>query len=235
MRRPLVAITATSRRETPADPERVRLNASYVSAIVRAGGLPVVSPALIGEEADALVNVVDALLLTGGEDIDPALYGAAPHPALARVTLERDTWEIALVRAARARGIPVLGVCRGIQLLNVALGGTLIQDIPSECPGALPHQQDDARSDRTHEITCIPESRLAGIMGQTARVNSMHHQAVASVAGRLAVTATAPDGIIEGVEWPGAEWWCTAVQWHPEELEGADSGLFAAFVGAAAR
>ena len=231
--RPIIAITATMRHESPSDPSRLRLNAAYVDAIARAGGIPLVSPPIEPEAAAAVVAGVHGVLVTGGEDIDPSLFGAPPHPALGRVTRARDAWELAVVREARARGIPVLGVCRGIQVLNVALGGTLIQDIPSECAGALGHDQEGPRADRSHPITCRPHSRLAELMGPAAMVNSMHHQAVAQAAPGLAVTATAPDGVVEGVEWTGEHWWAIGVQWHPEELDGADARLFRALVAAA--
>ena len=231
---PLIAVTATARRETPGEPSRIRLNQAYVDAIAAAGGLPVVVAPLAGELAGALLDSFGGVLLTGGEDIDPALFDAAPHPALGRVTRSRDDWELALAREARRRRMPVLGVCRGIQVLNVALGGTLIQDIPSVAAGALPHEQPGDRARRTHGVACSPGSRLAGILGSSPGVNSMHHQSVATVAPGLTVTAQAPDGIIEGVEWTADAWWAVGVQWHPEELDGADATLFAALVEAAA-
>lgn len=233
MRRPLVAITATSRREAPTDPERLRLNAAYVDAIVRAGGIPVVTPPVAAEFAAALADRVDALLLTGGEDVAPSLFGAEPHPALGRVTPARDVWEIALVHAARQRRMATLGVCRGIQTLNVALGGTLIQDIPSALPDALVHEQPQPRDERTHVATVTPGSRLESLVGAEARVNSMHHQSIADLAPGFTVSAVAPDGVIEAVEWTADAWWCLGVQWHPEELDGADAKLFAALIAAA--
>lgn len=233
MPRPLVAVTATARSETDADPVRVRLNAAYMDAVSRAGGLPIVAPPTDPGAAEELIATVDALLLTGGEDIDPSWYGAVPSPHLGRVTASRDAWEMALTRAAAERRIPILAVCRGIQVLNVALGGTLLQDIPSDRPGSLQHEQSGARADRTHRVHLAGGSRLAAIMGLEPTVNSMHHQAVDAGATRLAVVGTAPDGIIEAVESPDARWWAVGVQWHPEELDGADARLFAAFVDAA--
>lgn len=230
--RPLILITATTRRESPDDPARVRLNGAYVDAVARAGGIGIVAPPQPVSAAEALLERVDGLLLTGGEDVHPALYGAAAHRALGRVTAERDAWELELVRVARRRRIPTLAICRGIQVLNVALGGTLIQDIPEERPSDLRHEQAAGRSDRTHRIRVEPGSRLATLFGAGAEVNSMHHQAVDRVASGLQVTALAPDGIIEGVEATDG-WWAVAVQWHPEELDGADSRLFAALVAEA--
>lgn len=231
-RRPLILITATTRRESPDDPLRVRLNGAYVEAVTRAGGIAVVAPPQPLDAAEALLERAEGLLLTGGEDVDPALYGAAPHRALGRVTGDRDAWELELVRGARRRGMPTLAICRGIQVLNVALGGTLIQDIPDERPSAIRHEQEAGRAARTHPLRLVAGSRLATLFGTEADVNSMHHQAVGRVAPGLRVTALAPDGIVEGVETDDG-WWALGVQWHPEELDGADSRLFAALVAEA--
>lgn len=233
MPRPLIAITATSRRESHSDPERVRLNGAYVDAVVRAGGIPLISPPAPAESASDVISRADAVLLTGGEDVEPALYGEGTHPALGRITPGRDVWEIALAREARTRRIPILGVCRGIQLLNVAFGGALIQDIPSQHPSGIEHEQGGSRAARTHDVRVVPNSRLASILGGDAHVNSIHHQAVATVAEGFTITASAPDGIVEGMEWTADDWWCVGVQWHPEELDGADRRLFAALVDAA--
>lgn len=227
---PIIAITATSRRESDGDPARVRLNAAYIDAVSRAGGVAMITPPVAPNAATAVLRSCHGLLLTGGEDVDPAWYGAEPAPRLGRVTPERDRWEIALVRAAQERRVPVLAVCRGIQVLNVALGGSLIQDIGSERPDALVHEQQSERSERTHPVRFHPGSRLAGIMGGEANVNSMHHQAVERVAPGFAATATSPDGMVEGIEWSIDDWWAVGVQWHPEELDGADAALFSAFV-----
>lgn len=232
MTRPLVAVTATTRRESPSDPPRLRLNAAYLDAVDRAGATPYVVPVADPSHAGAVLAPAAALVVTGGEDVDPALFGESPHPGLGRVARDRDEWELALVKVARDLGIPLLGVCRGIQVLNVALGGTLIQDLPSERPGGLPHQQVEGRSVRTHTVTCLPGSRVAQLVGESATVNSMHHQAIADVAPGLRVTATAPDGVIEAVEWTGSGWWAVGVQWHPEELDGRDAALFRAVVEA---
>ena len=233
MPRPVIAITATARSETDTDPVRVRLNAAYVDAVSRAGGLPLIAPPTDPDAAPELVASVNGLLLTGGEDVDPTWYGAAAHSRLGRVTAIRDGWEIALTRAAAARRLPVFAVCRGIQVLNVALGGTLLQDIPSDWPGALRHEQEEGRGDRTHPVRLAAGSRLATILGRDPMVNSMHHQAIDTGATALTVVGTSPDGIIEAVESADAGWWAVGVQWHPEELDGADLRLFAAFVAAA--
>lgn len=237
-RAPIVAVTATS--EIVRGALRFRVNAAYVRAVERAGGVPVVVPPLArATGAERILDAADALLLTGGEDVDPARYGAARHPASHVPNAERDATELALVARARELRIPTLAICRGIQLLNVALGGTLVQDIPTERPGALEHDQGERRDQRVHEVTVDEGSRLAAALGGagTFPVNSFHHQAVATVAHGLRVTALAPDGIVEGVEWSDADWWVLGVQWHPEELDRSpepwERSLFSSLVEAA--
>ena len=233
MARPLIAVTATTDiiRGRP----RARVNTAYIAAIEEAGLLPLVSAPLSGTAlADELLERVDGLVLTGGEDVDPRHYGAERHPATEDPHVARDAWELALVSAARRRSMPVLAICRGMQLLNVALGGTLIQDIPSQRPTVGSHAQSHARIDRVHGAVIEPRSRIATAIGaSTIRVNSSHHQAVDRPAPGLRVVATSEDGIIEAVEGVAEGWWVVAVQWHPEELlatpEAWDRNLFAAF------
>jgi putative glutamine amidotransferase len=238
--RPVVAVTATVRGDDGV--RRVRLTAAYLDALERAGVVPLVlAPSADDEGAPdvgRVLDVVDGLVLTGGEDVDPVRYGAVQGPSVSRVSAARDAMEIAAVHAARDRRIPTLAICRGIQVLNVALGGTLIQDIPSERPGALGHDPDAARDQRTHVVHLVAGSRAArAVEATTLNVNSVHHQAIDRVANGLAVTGTAPDGIIESVETPDEDpWWVLAVQWHPEEFvrdsAAPDHGLFAAFAAA---
>ena len=233
---PRVAVTATT--EPIRGRLRVRTNVAYTEAVRSVGLRPFILPVLDPADADTMLDGMDGLVLTGGEDVDPRYYGAAPHPALGDVHQMRDAFELALVHAAHARKLPTLAICRGIQLVNVALGGTLVQDIASELPGALSHEQLEAREARTHDVDIVPGSRLADALGATAlQVNSMHHQAIARVANGLVVVARAPDGVIEGAEWGADDWWMLAAQWHPEELvttsESWDRGLFAAFSDAA--
>ncbi|HEX6967137.1 MAG TPA: gamma-glutamyl-gamma-aminobutyrate hydrolase family protein [Gemmatimonadaceae bacterium] len=231
---PVIGITATS--EIIRDALRVRVNASYIQAIEAAGGVPVVlAPLDTVAGVSRLIDRLDALLLTGGEDIDPARFDEARHPALGPVHDARDATEIELVTLARERAMPALAICRGIQLLNVALGGSLIQDIPSQRPDALPHDPGGGRDVRSHEVEIAPASRLALALGTThLGVNSFHHQAIDRIAEGLRLTAWSSDGIVEGVEWDSAEWWAVGVQWHPEELtrtaESWDRGLFRAFI-----
>ena len=235
---PPVAVTATT--EIIRDALRVRVNAAYTVSIRGAGLLPVVLPVLDPADAGAALDGVAGLVLTGGEDVNPACYGASPHPELGDTNEGRDAFEMALVRAARARALPTLAICRGIQVLNVALGGTLVQDIPSEWKDPIVHDGDWARTARVHEVDVTPASRLARALGtERPVVNSMHHQAVSSLAPSLATVARAPDGIVEGVEWPSDDWWMVGVQWHPEELTGSpepwDRALFAAFTEVVSR
>ncbi|MDQ3950342.1 MAG: gamma-glutamyl-gamma-aminobutyrate hydrolase family protein, partial [Gemmatimonadota bacterium] len=233
---PLVALTATT---AAADGiVRVRTNAAYVRALEAAGLVPLVLPPLDAAHAERALDAVSGLVLTGGEDVAPWRYGESPHPELGAVNEARDAWELALTTAARGRGLPTLAICRGIQMLNVALGGTLVQDIPTQCPSALPHAPKGARSTRVHEVHVTPSTRLSEVLGaERLTVNSAHHQSIARVADGLRVTARAPDGIIEGAEWDGNDWWAVGVQWHPEELvetpEPWDRGLFARFAGEA--
>lgn len=229
---PLVAVTATTEiiRSVP----RTRANVAYTAAVQLAGGRPVILPLLDAGAATGALDGLDALLLTGGEDVSPACYGAPPHPALGAVLAERDDFELALLAAARRRRLPVLAVCRGLQVANVAFGGSLVQDLASERPDSFPHDG-DARSERIHPVTLAPGSRLAEALGATAvHVNSLHHQAVERLGEGLSATAHAPDGVIEGIEWTEDEWWLLGVQWHPEELtttpERWDRALFEAFV-----
>ena len=216
---------------------RVRANASYTDSLHSARLRPFILPLLDPGDADAMLEGMDGLVLTGGEDIDPRHYGLRAHPELGDVHAGRDSFELALVRAAMARRLPTLAICRGIQIANVALGGTLVQDLPSEWPGALQHEGTWPRDQRVHGVRVEARSRLAKSLGaEKLTVNSFHHQAVASLAPGLTAVAHAPDGVIEGVEWTGDDWWMLGVQWHPEELtcttESWDRDLFLAFAAA---
>lgn len=211
----------------------------YEESVRRAGGEPVTLDRNVPLPAD-LAAVVDGVLFTGGDDIDPALYGQAPHATYTPAEDGRDTYEIALARAAVAAGLPILAICRGMQVLNVALGGTLVQDIPSEVNGAIDHAVPEPRFALAHEVWVNKGTRLAELMrdklveGDTLEVNSRHHQAVAAPADGFVVGATAPDGVIEAMERPGDPF-CLAVAWHPENFwrTGEFRELFEGFVDAA--
>jgi putative glutamine amidotransferase len=212
----------------------------YVESVRRAGGEPIEVNAE-GERPEHILARVDGIMLTGGGDVDPALYGETPHATFDPVESGRDRFEIELTRAALARGVPCLAICRGMQLLNVAMGGTLIQDIPSQVPGALGHSVPEPRHHIAHEVWVSKGSKLSALLqdhmedGETCHVNSRHHQAVGKVAPGFEVTATSPDGVIEAMEKPG-QGFCVAVQWHPENFwrTGEFRSLFEGFIAAAA-
>ena len=233
---PVVAVTATVRLVDGV--ERVRLNAAYIRSLESAGLVPLVVPPLSDPEAVARVlDLVSGLVLTGGEDVDPARYGEDPHPEIGPVNCPRDETELALLARAREVGLPTLAICRGVQVVNVGLGGTLVQDLPSQREDVIPHELDDERAARVHGVSVDPASRLASIVGaQSLGVNSIHHQAVDRLGRSMRINARADDGTIEGVESDDPSWWMVGVQWHPEELTGTpepwDRRLFAAFAGA---
>ena len=219
-------------------PERAYVNSAYLHAVQQAGAVPVVLPPQLSAASLArLARGLDGLLLTGGGDIDPAVFGEAPHPTLFEVAPTRDTLEASAVRIALERRLPILAVCRGIQLLNVALGGTLFQDVGTDPGTQLQHSPPAPRDQPTHKVKVKPGSRLAETLGtDELEVNSMHHQAVKALGTGLAAVAWAPDQIIEGVEMTEPSRFVLGVQWHPEELVGhseAARRLFAALVRSA--
>jgi putative glutamine amidotransferase len=177
---------------------------------------------------------IAGLVLTGGEDVDPHRFGQEPHPQTGAPHQSRDAYEFALARAAHEQRVPTLAICRGAQVMNAALGGTLVQDIASQHPSGIDHDQSGRRNDRVHEVEINRGSRLADIARSTSIfTNSSHHQSVDRVADGLRVVAKSPDGIVEGLESADPVWWMVAVQWHPEELtataEDWDRRLFSAF------
>lgn len=226
---PLIAVTTSLLSEGR---DRIQLNASYLHAIELAGGVPLLIPPQVSlSTLTAVMAMADGLVLTGGGDVNPARYGEEPHPAVTGVSDERDAVENAVLSLALDRGLPILAICRGMQILNVALGGTLIQDLPSQCSGNVVHDPRNA-----HSVNVAPQSRLAGVMATTvAEVNSRHHQAVNDLGEGVRAVAWAPDGIVEGVELDGQ--WVVGVQWHPEDLvEDSEPArlLFAGVIAAAA-
>lgn len=213
---------------------------AYLQAIVRAGGVPVIIPPGLPQEAlESLLSGLQGLLFTGGGDIDPARFNGMPHPEVYDVQPERDELEISLVQRAARGGLPYLGICRGLQVINVALGGTLYTHILDQHAGAREHSFVDPfpRNHLAHSVKVTSGTRLAEILGETTpRVNSLHHQGVETPAPGLRVSACAPDGLIEGLEQPNHPFGL-AVQWHPEWLpeHKAQQRLFRAFVEAAQR
>ena len=210
------------------------LRENYSTAVTRAGGLPVLLP---GEpvHVERFLERIDALVVTGGAfDVDPALFGArARHPSVSLKPV-RTAFEFAVTQGALDRDMPVLGICGGQQLLNVVLGGTLIQHIPDEITGALQHEQANPRDQPGHAVTVVPDTLLHLICGATElAVNSAHHQAAGAVGDGVVVDALAPDGVIEGIEAPGYTF-CLGVQWHPEfSIDPADDKIFEALIAAA--
>ncbi|GGF16033.1 gamma-glutamyl-gamma-aminobutyrate hydrolase [Aliidongia dinghuensis] len=207
---------------------------NYCGAVVRAGGLPILLPHEPDHAAEYL-DLIDGLIVTGGAfDVDPALFGSQDRHDTVTTKDRRTAFELAITRLALAADKPVLGICGGQQLLNVALGGTLVQHIPDEVADALAHEQPNPRNEPGHEVAITEGSILHRITG-TARVavNSAHHQAVKTVGPGVIIDAVAPDGVIEGIEMPGRRF-CLGVQWHPEfEISPPDEAIFRAFVAAA--
>ena len=204
----------------------------YIKAVWDAGGLPVAVPVLPDEASLSFVDLVDGLLLTGGGDVDPALYDAKHAAPLQDVDPRRDSIESALVRASIERARPLLAVCRGVQMLNVALGGTLIPDLPSA--GWASHDQTTPSAEPHHDVSIDPASRVGHAFGRTTlAVNSFHHQALRTTAAPLKVVAWASDGLIEAVELIDPSRWVVGVQWHPEMMlpdHPAQAELFRALV-----
>lgn len=214
--RPRIALTTTPSIDDHTPVEQV--NRSYVDAVVRAGGIPIVLPVLDRGDADAALAGLDGLLLTGGGDVEPARYGAAPAPEDVGIDHGRDAFEVALVLAALRSGLPVLGVCRGCQVLNVALGGSLVQHIPAVT--GRDHCRKGQECEKVHKVDITPGSLVASVAGATdIDVNSLHHQAVDRIGVGLQAVAWSDDGVVEGIEAviPAR---LIGVQWHPELLRG---------------
>ncbi len=198
------------------------INKNYTRSVSAAGGLPFIIPYLLTpEEANGMVEALDGLLLSGGVDIAPYHYGEDPMPSVKRISGVRDSTELALFSAARARGLPVFGICRGCQMINVAMGGTLYQDIPSQLPGSNAHYPEGLPMDELfHDITLSePDSLISRAFAKSRiKTNSFHHQAVKTLAPSLVCTAQSSDGIIEAIEGTDSNWFLMAVQFHPEGL-----------------
>src|SRR5215207_2571894 len=220
----------------------VRTDSDYVKSVAEAGGVPLVIPPSVSfRAAEALLDSVDGLLLSGGPDLDPGYYGEGAMPELGTTIPEWDALEMALLRLAFKRGMPIFGICRGMQILNVALGGTLYQDMPSQLGAdVINHWQVTPKCQSTHEVEVLDDSYLVKITDrQTVEVNSYHHQGIKCLAEALTVAARSADGVIEALESRDfSDRWLVGVQWHPEAMRDSGSGhrnLFEAHVCAAER
>jgi putative glutamine amidotransferase len=225
-RPPIIGVTRCSRVD------------DYVASVEQSGAAARILE--VGQSPRSLLSEIDGLLLTGGGDVDPTFYGQERHPSVEDAEPGRDEFEIDLARRAMEADLPVLAICRGSQVLNVAFGGTLVQDIPSAVRTDLPHSIEIPKDTLAHSVQLTPGSRLDRLLGgavdggHVRRVNSRHHQSVADVGAPFVATATAPDGVVEGIESPGARF-CVGVQWHPENFwrTGEFRPLFDDFVVAA--
>jgi len=223
---PVIGVTRCSKLE------------DYVASVEQAGARARILE--VSESPRTLIETLDGVLLTGGGDVDPVLYGEARHPTIDDAEPGRDEFEIDLARRAMAADMPLLAICRGAQVLNVAAGGTLIQDIPSAVTTDLSHSLKNPKDCIAHGVQITPGSRLHGALGArvdaacTCRVNSRHHQSVGQLGKGLVASAVAPDGVVEAIEAPQATF-CLGIQWHPENFwrTGEFTPLFDAFVDAA--
>ena len=232
MHKPIIGIGSDIARK-PGERDRAFVYTTYVESLRRAGAVPLLIPPQ-PENVDDLLDGLDGLVLAGGDDCDPAVYGEPPHPSVEPMDPRRQSNDLSLARAARERGVPTLGICLGIQMMNVAAGGSLIQDIDSAMKTEIDHASEPSDRHR-HDVLIEANTRLGGILGaQELNVNSSHHQAIKDVGDGLRITAQAPDGVIEGLEDPSHPFY-VGVQWHPEDMAGETSAasLFGAFVEAA--
>lgn len=212
--KPRIGITTTPRVQD--DRLLEALDRANVTSVVLAGGMPLVLPVLEPGEADAAVSCLDGLLFSGGGDVDPGSYGALPRPEVQGVDVQRDAWEMALVRAALTHDVPMLGICRGGQVINIAAGGTLVQHLPHVTE--LEHCRRERCATPVHSVRVLEGTRLRAATGlDVLGVNSLHHQAVGAVGAGLRVAGWAEDGTIEAIEGLAGSR-VLGVQWHPELL-----------------
>ena len=234
MTKPLIGLT-TTRMPNPYKLPAYGINQPYVRAVSSAGGLPVLIPLdLPNDDLDLLFSRLDGIIFTGGADIDPQRYGNPPHPKVEGIDAARDQLEIHLAQEVTRSSLPFFGICRGCQVINVALGVTLYEHLPDQLMGALSHDNHDkSRHILAHSVEVEAGSQLSKVLGIRARVNSLHHQGIRRLADVLQATAQASDGLIEAFEMTGHPFGL-AVQWHPEELQAHAEmrNLFNAFVQA---
>ena len=231
--KPVIGITTNQSRNANGQPT-IMLMQSYVNVVIQAGGVPLLIPSLIAEDGwDAVFSRLDGILFSGGGDIGLEHSPGEPHPRIDDVDLERDAIELKLVQAAASDGKPFLGICRGCQVVNVALGGTLYTHIPDQLPDALDHSYPgNMRKVLVHEVKIEEGTQFAQILGEPiVKVNSLHHQGLKDIAPSIRVAGHAPDGLVEAIELPGHPFGL-AVQWHPEWLTDQEGtrNLFRKFV-----
>jgi putative glutamine amidotransferase len=236
--KPVIGITTNNTTNNHGQPI-ILLQRSYVKAVMEAGGVPLLIPSSVAEDGwDAVYSRLDGVLFSGGGDISLNYFGGDPHPRIDDVDLERDSVELKMVQAAASDGKPFLGICRGCQVLNVALGGTLYTHIPDQLPGALDHSYPgNMRTVLVHEVKIEEGTRIAEIYGEPIiKVNSLHHQGLKDLAPSLRVAGHSPDGLVEAVELPDHPFGL-GVQWHPEWLTDQEStrNLFRTFVQSAGK
>lgn len=233
MKKPLIAVMP----QFDTDTENYKLVPAYIKAILDAGGLPMIIP-FTNDKADIeqIAAMFDAFLFTGGQDIDPSLYGEEKQEYCDRIVCDRDTLDISLMKEVAKTDKPVFGICRGLQVMNVAFGGTLYQDIPTQCNSKVLHRMEEPFDRVAHTVDIVENTPLIDIVNtKTIGVNTIHHQAIKDVAPKLEVTAISEDGIIEGVYMPGKKFFM-ATQWHPELTyfeEESSKKIITAFVNAA--
>lgn len=230
MKKPLIGIACSYNSKE----SQYSMGVTYVESIKKAGGIPVILTFVKGDDVRELLGHLDGLLLSGGPDMDPSFWGEEPHLRLGAISPERDEFEVEICREAIAMELPILGICRGCQVVNVVAGGNLVQDIPAQVSGAIKHGQDAPRWHASHSVRIRPETKLAMIMdADKISVNSYHHQSVKDVAPNWMVSAMASDGVVEAIE-DTTHPFRLGIQWHPEcfyEYTAFDA-LFRAFINA---
>ncbi|WP_456279252.1 gamma-glutamyl-gamma-aminobutyrate hydrolase family protein [Bacillus sp. AK128] len=218
MKKPIIGITGAYVKHNQ-HMEGVYVHHDYHRSVAANGGLPIILPYINSELAIEMIQLCDGIILSGGEDVEPSFYGEDPHIHLGATIPERDQVEITIAKYAIDHDIPLLAICRGVQILNVALGGTLIQDIPSQSKDPIQHSQIVDRGRDTHWVNITSSSRLYSIFGsEKLRVNSLHHQSIHTLGKDLCVVAISSDGIIEAVEYTKPSRFTLGVQWHPESM-----------------
>lgn len=240
-KKPIIGISTSSLYITDkpfAEHHRIYVNQGYVDAVIKAGGIPVMLPLTLSHETtDHLLDHVDGVILSGGQDVHPSFYKEEPHPLLGTTAVERDEYELNIIQTMSRANKPILGICRGMQLLNVAFGGTLYQDLSLNPMTKLSHSQSEKWDQATHRIDFIPHTLMRTIFGsEKTMANSFHHQAVKDLAAGFTVGAVSEDGVIEGIVKEGDGHWVVAVQWHPElmwETQPEMGRLFSALVAQA--